>query len=88
MSKTTPTKDSIRASLKSLSRKIHSGRSLSALNFLDADIVYYPDCLQVLSVCRSALAEGFISTATRRSSILAAQKRIVTLVPSQHRHRG
>ncbi len=86
MSKTTPTKTVFVQSLKSLSRKIHSGRSCRLSICLDADIVYYPDCLQVFQYADAALAEGFISTATRRSLSWQRQKRIVTLVPSQHRH--
>ena len=63
--------------------KFVGSQFVSMLTLFITQIVYR--CFQYAD---AALAEGFISTATRRSSILAAAKRIVTLVPSQHRHRG
>lgn len=89
MSKTTPTKDSIRAEFEELVEKdsfwskFVGSQFVSMLTLFITQIVYR--CFQYAD---AALAEGFISTATRRSSILQRQKRIVTLVPSQHRHRG
>ncbi len=90
MSKTTPTKDSIRAEFEELVEKdsfwskFVGSQFVSMLTLFITQIVYR--CFQYAD---AALAEGFISTATRRSSIPGQrQKRIVTLVPSQHRHRG
>lgn len=89
MSKTTPTKDSIRAEFEELVEKdsfwskFVGSQFVSMLTLFITQIVYR--CFQYAD---AALAEGFISTATRRSSIGSGRKRIVTLVPSQHRHRG
>lgn len=89
MSKTTPTKDSIRAEFEELVEKdsfwskFVGSQFVSMLTLFITQIVYR--CFQYAD---AALAEGFISTATRRSLSWQRQKRIVTLVPSQHRHRG
>nr|AAB88195.1 pep44a [Escherichia phage P1] len=89
MSKTTPTKDSIRAEFEELVEKdsfwskFVGSQFVSMLTLFITQIVYR--CFQYAD---AALAEGFIST--RRGVPLSwqRQKRIVTLVPSQHRHRG
>ncbi|MDS1717865.1 bleomycin hydrolase [Escherichia coli] len=73
MSKTTPTKDSIRAEFEELVEKdsfwskFVGSQFVSMLTLFITQIVYR--CFQYAD---AALAEGFISTATRRSSILAA----------------
>ncbi|MET4858623.1 hypothetical protein [Escherichia coli] len=63
-------------SLKSLSRKSHSGRSLLT-DFCSMLTLFITRSTGAFGACSAALAEGFISTATRRSSILAAAETIV-----------
>ncbi|STJ32122.1 putative baseplate structural protein [Escherichia coli] len=90
MSKTTPTKDSIRAEFEELVEKdsfwskFVGSQFVSMLTLFITQIVYR--CFQYAD---AALAEGFISD--RDAGVPLSwqrQKRIVTLVPSQHRHRG
>ena len=95
MSKTTPTKDSIRAEFEELVEKdsfwskFVGSQFVSMLTLFITQIVYR--CFQYAEASGSTVPASRPAQYRPRRGVPLSwqrQKRIVTLVPSQHRHRG